>query len=434
MTYARCVLRDGHLGFSIHTGEKEMRGIKVALGLTIGVLAAVPANAWNRQVPTTMAVLPATVEGIAVGADNNVYAVSTSLLDNGNGELFVIPPGCGPCTNFQTRQITGLPANANLLGLAFTLENTPRLVVAENNSGQVFALNTTGTGNVAATLVMTIPMANRPGYLNAITVENFLAPGVVSNRIYVSDSSNGGIWVRNLSATGTEATPWIMPGKDPNGLLLPPQPLPFPAKLFPNCCGANGIAFSDGGTRMYVANTGWRNIIQIPVTGSPPVAGMPFILATGINGPDGIAVQKTEPGINRIWVAANQSDEIVIIDGAGFNTNPPLTTTPGRVIDKMGDFNGLTGEVGARHPVGLLFPASVAFSNDGETLYVSNPAFTQQNNVVGCPVPPGPSGPPGGTPCNPPFSIDSAWTQVVSPRSTVVKFERIIGFTPPAYP
>jgi hypothetical protein len=145
-----------------------------------------------------MAVLPATVEGIAVGADNNVYAVSTSLLDNGNGELFVIPPECGPCTDILPRQITGLPANANLLGLAFTLELTPRLVVAENNSGQVFALNIAGTGNVAATLVMTIPQANRPGYLNAITVEDFLAPGVVSNRIYVSDSSNGGIWVAAL--------------------------------------------------------------------------------------------------------------------------------------------------------------------------------------------------------------------------------------------
>jgi sugar lactone lactonase YvrE len=319
--------------------------------------------------------------------------------------------------------------------LAWTRENIPRLVVAENNSGQVFALNTAAIGNVPATLVMTIPMANRPGYLNAITVETFLAPGVISNRIYVSDSRNGGIWVKDLSATGTQATPWIMPGTDPNSLLAPPQPLPFPQKLFPNCCGANGLAFSNGGTRMFVANTGWRNIIQIPVTGSPPVSGMPFILATGINGPDGIAVDH----LNRIWVAANQSDEIVIIDGAGFSTNPPATTTPGRVIDKMGDFNGFTGPVGARTGwVGLLFPASVAFSNDGQTLYVSNPAFTQQTNSPdGCPVPPGPSGPPGGTPCSPPFSVDSAWTQEVNtptPRSTVVKFERLLGFNPLPFP
>ena len=171
---------------------------------------------------------------------------------------------------------------------------------------------------------------------------------------------------------------------------------------------------------MFVANTGFRNIIQIPVTanstpGAPGIPGVPFILVTGINGPDGIAVQKTGSGAGRAWVAANQSDEIVVIDTVSG------TTTPGRVIDKMGDFNGLTGEVGARHPVGLLFPASVAFSDDGTTLYVSNPAFTQA-----CPAPD----------CNPPVppSIDSAWTAVVNPRSTVVKFERIVGFTPPTFP
>ena len=53
-------------------------------------------------------------------------------------------------------------------------------------------------------------------------------------------------------------------------------------------------------------------------------------------------------------------DEIVVIDTVSG------TTTPGRVIQKMGDFNGLT-EVGTPNP-GLLFPASVAFSNDGQTM------------------------------------------------------------------
>jgi hypothetical protein len=153
---------------------------------------------------------------------------------------------------------------------------------------------------------------------------------------------------------------------------------------------------------------------------------MPFIFATGINGPDGIAVEPaTSNGPGRIWVAANQSDEIVIIDG---DSN---SATQGRAIDKMGDFGGFTGRVGARTGwVGLLFPASVAFSNEGGnfagTLYVSNtPAFQQ----IAC-NPPGPT-------CGP-SSIDSAWAAVASPdtnpRSTVVKFERITGFTPLAFP
>jgi DNA-binding beta-propeller fold protein YncE len=174
--------------------------------------------------------------------------------------------------------------------------------------------------------------------------------------------------------------------------------------------GANGIAFSNGGTRMFVANTGFRNIIQIPVTNG--TAGAPFILATGINGPDGIAVDPS----NRIWVAANQSDEIVVIDG----TNP--SATPGRVITKLGDFYGLSH--GA--PIGLLFPASLALSKDGTELYVSNPAFTQSGV---CPVPP--PAPP--LPCNPPPSIDSAWTGKVT-GFTVVKINTRSVDSAPTFP
>jgi sugar lactone lactonase YvrE len=257
---------------------------------------------------------------------------------------------------------------------------------------------------------MTIPMAG--SFLNAITFD-------ANRNIYVSDSRNGIIW----TATGcmTAACPLPTMGSvvakqwAANSLLMPPTD----ADIFPSV-GANGIAFSNSNVfsngRLLVANTGRRNIIAIPspIIGGP--AGTPFVLATGINGPDGIAVQTTGTGINRVWVAANQSDEIVIIDG----TDP--TTTPGRVIHKMGDFNGIThGE-----PVGLLFPASVAFSSDGATLYVTNFAFTQSPD---CPVPP--PAPP--LPCTPPPSIDSAWTQKVT-AFTVVKFERITEFTPITFP
>ena len=416
-----------------------MSGVKLAsaaLGLTIGVLAAVPANAWPRQAPTPMTTLSATVEGIAVGPTvlggtlaEHIFVVSAGTPPAGGARnLFIIPPTCSgsPCAS-TTLPINGLPANANLLGLAFTRETTPRLVVADGGTGQVWFL-TIGTTAVTASVAMTIPAAQlADAFLNAITFEN----RGTSSRIFVSDSGNGIIWTATLSLFGqVEASAWIggPAGGDPQGLLMPPTD----ADIFPPV-GANGIAFSNGGTRMFVANTGRRNIIQIPVNANGN-AGTPIILATGINGPDGIAVQPTgTPGAGRAWVAANQSDEIVVIDTVSG------TTTPGRAIDKMGDFNGLTGEVGAREPVGLLFPASVAFSNDGQTLYVTNPAFTQF--VPACNPPPAP--PPNCTPANPgaPPSIDSAWTAVVNPpppatnpRSTVVKFERIIGFTPPAYP
>ena len=57
-------------------------------------------------------------------------------------------------------------------------------------------------------------------------------------------------------------------------------------------------------------------------------------------------------------MAANQADEIVIIDPSG------------RVIAKLGDFNGLDSK-GA--PKGLLFPASLVRS--GEFIYVTNLAL-----------------------------------------------------------
>ena len=55
-------------------------------------------------------------------------------------------------------------------------------------------------------------------------------------------------------------------------------------------------------------------------------------------------------------MAANQSDEIVVVDKTG------------KVIAKLGDFDGLVDD---GMPKGLLFPATPDFSRDGKTLYVT---------------------------------------------------------------
>ena len=377
-----------------------MKGVKfasAALGLIIGVLAAVPASAFSRGDFIHMANLINQVEGIAVGSDNNVYTVS-----NNGANLFIISAACpGANCTVTTRPITGLGANPNLIGLAFTPGG--RLVVADAGNGRVLAIDTT-LSPANATVVMTLPPL-ASSFLNAITFDT-------NGNIYVSDSRNGIIWTATgclnaacplLDAGSVVAKAWA--GPDP--LLSPPTD----ADIEP-AVGANGIAFSNGGTRMFVANTGSRNIIQIPVANC--IAGTPIILVTGINGPDGIAVQT---GNNRIWVAANQSDEIVVIDGTSGST------TLGRVITKLGDFNGLghcpkQGTSTCRPADGsLLFPASLAFSNDGAQLYVSNFAF---NLGAG-----------GATP-----SIDSPWTAQVRTWNVVKISTRITAptFPPPPSP
>jgi sugar lactone lactonase YvrE len=81
--------------------------------------------------------------------------------------------------------------------------------------------------------------------------------------------------------------------------------------------------------------------------------GKPSIFITGINAPDGIMV---DPNDN-IWICANQEDEIVVINNTG------------KVIAKLGDFEGIDPKGIVR---GLLFPASLVFSPDGQWLYVTN--------------------------------------------------------------
>ena len=81
-------------------------------------------------------------------------------------------------------------------------------------------------------------------------------------------------------------------------------------------------------------------------------------------------------------MAANQSDEIVIVDKTG------------KVIAKLGDFDGL---VDSGTPKGLLFPASPDFSRDKKTLYVTNLALDLR---VGT-----------GNPAN--VAVDSDWTTQV---------------------
>jgi len=332
-----------------------------ALSLMMGLLGTAPANAWNRGHVQLLTVLPnaspglqSSVEGLTVGPDGNIYVptfgFNTTGSTTGPATLFVISPN-----GKVIRQVTikaSPAASPHMLGLGFN-PVTNRLLILDFGSGFSGTANVldvdpvSGNASVFAT-VPTLPGSGAVPGINALTFDK-------GGNVYVSDSFQGIIWKAPPSCHGCQMTPWSnFPSLLGPGTGLTP---PF---------GANGIEFSNDFSTLYVADTAFHQIIQIPVTGNGGnlTAGTPTILITGINAPDGIAVDRK----GNIWVCANQEDEIVVIDPKA--TTDPTTGKPlAKVIAKLGDFNGIDENGIAQ---GFLFPASLAFSKDGQTLYVSN--------------------------------------------------------------
>ncbi len=306
----------------------------LALGLISGLFVPPPANAWERGDVDVLAVLPdvtpgvqSSVEGLTVGPDGNIYVptfgFNTVGALAGNAVLYVISPG-----GDIVRQVTIANSSPHMLGLAFNPVNH-FLLVLDFGAGKVLKVDPM-TGASSVFLVAPSISGGTPG-LNALTFDK-------AGNVYISDSFQGVIW--KTGPNGGTATVWSGgPLLGPGGGLTPPF-------------GANGVEFNKAGTILYVADTAFHQIIQIPMN-PDGTAGPASILITGINAPDGIMVDRDD----NIWVCANQEDEIVVIDKTG------------KVIAKLGDFRGIDENGIAR---GLLFPASLDFSKDGSTLYVSN--------------------------------------------------------------
>ncbi len=288
------------------------------------------AQAWDRGNVQTFAVLPdyapgvpESAEGLDVGLDGNIYVPSggfnASGFVPGPAKLWVFNPD-GQL--IRTTVLTGTVPP--VLGIAFNPANGLGFV-ADLGNGSVFTWNS--VTNVTK-LVQTLPGSAGP---NAITFD-------AAGNAYISDSFQGIIW--KTDAVGNNLTQWAK------------HPLLAPAPGLNPPFGANGIEFNNERTLMFVANTANHTLIQIPVNGDGS-AGTPALFTTGINAPDGIAIDKHD----NIWVDANQEDEIVVVDPTG------------KVIAKLGDFNGISDN---GTPQGLLFPASPAFSKDGKFIYTSN--------------------------------------------------------------
>jgi sugar lactone lactonase YvrE len=157
-------------------------------------------------------------------------------------------------------------------------------------------------------------------------------------RLFVSDSFQGAIYVMENAGTCEPTCVLSTLVRDP--LLATAGFPPF---------GANGLALSKDETALFIANTGDDRVLKYDF-----LQNVVSVFAESINGADGLAFDRH----GRLWVAANQNDEVVALNAKG------------RVIARLGEFEGIRRN-GA--PKGLLFPASIAIL-DGE-LFVTNLAL-----------------------------------------------------------
>lgn len=336
---------------------RQLAAVIVFFAGVLALLAGAPAQAWDRGTVQNFATIPeftpkgpgaacpngarsctSDIEGVAVGPDGTVYSPSFGFNSDGAlggyGELFVFAPDGSFLKNFP---VAG--SSPHLIGLVYQ-GSSNSLLVADLGKGVVWKVD---PKTQKTSIFMQAPSVNggSPG-LNALTIDK-------SGNVYTSDSFQGVIW-KNGPSGGTP-TAWYSPAGQ-NDLLLPTandnEPLipPF---------GANGIEFNNEGTVLYAMNTAYHSIVKIPVNPDGS-AGTGTVFTTGLNAPDGLAVDAND----NLWVAANQGDEIVVVDPTG------------TVVAKKGDFNGIAGDGSIQ---GLLFPASVAFSPNKSRLYVTNLAL-----------------------------------------------------------
>jgi hypothetical protein len=331
-----------------------------ALSATLCLLSPGPAEAWDRGDVHNFATIPtftpsgpgaacpnksnsctSDVEGVTVATDGTVYSASYGYNRDGAlggyGELFVFAPNGQLSTHFPV-----VGSSPHLIGLEYQ-QSSKGVLIADLGKGVVWKVDPETHATSMFMKAPTIIAGKSPG-LNALTFDK-------SGNVYVSDSFQGVIW--RTGPSGGAPTAWYAPtNPGQNDLLLPD---PNAGEILSPPFGANGVEFNNEGTALFALNTAYNSIVKIPVK-TDGSAGTGVTFTTGLNGPDGLAVDAND----NLWVAANQGDEIVVVDPNG------------QVVAKKGDFNGVASDGSIQ---GLLFPASVEFSPDKSRLYITNLAL-----------------------------------------------------------
>lgn len=338
---------------------RRLLAVSAGIGVILGMLVSAPAQAWDRGTVANFATLPAfspsgpgpvcpnnttsctsDIEGVAVGPDGTVYTATFGFNSEGAlggyGELFVFG-----ADGTEVKHFPVVGSSPHLIGLVYQASSRS-VLVADLGKGVVWKVD---PKNQKTSLFLQAPsIAGKSPGLNALTIDKL-------GNVYVSDSFQGAIW--KTDANGNHPTAWYSPtNAGQNDLLLPDANA---GEVLIPPFGANGIEFNNEGTALFAANTAYHSIVKIPVNADGS-AGTGTVLTTGLNAPDGLAVDAND----NLWVAANQGDEIVVVDPTG------------TVIAKKGDFDGIADDGSIR---GLLFPASLAFSPDKSRLYATNLAL-----------------------------------------------------------
>ncbi|MEN3353518.1 MAG: hypothetical protein V7640_1676 [Betaproteobacteria bacterium] len=316
----------------------------ITIGAPIGTTWANDDSDGDRNAAKQFATLPDGVrfpEGITANpATREIYVGTFDFGPNSNKLLRFAPNG----HLVAQKDFGGTP----LLGLAFA---AGKVYIANFGAQQIQRISGTFNAAAAVDVVATFPPTPPPpartegnpdGSVDIITFgANLFAPnGLVFNKagdLFVSDSFHGAIFRINNAAACTSCVATLVK-QDP--LLATAGFPPF---------GANGIAFNSDESVLFIANTGDDRVLKLNMNTLAVT-----VFAESINGADGLVFDAR----GRLWVAANQNDEVVALNEKG------------RIIARLGEFEGI------RHdgsPDGLLFPASIVIV--GDDMFVTNLAL-----------------------------------------------------------